>query len=159
MARVRPRLSRSKRAREEREEIELVKMAVLAKRSGVPTPTIKHYIREGLLPGPQVRTSKNMAYYDGRIVNRIQTIKALQAEQFLPLRLIGELMEPAPSAALRSPWRFARTTGAACRSFTPSPAVAGLLHSLAGRPCPPTLPPSPTDHEQQPQEPDAPGRG
>jgi len=105
MERARPRSSRSTRARE---EIELVKMAVLAKRSGVPTPTIKHYIREGLLPGPHVRTSKNMAYYDGRIVDRIRTIKALQADQFLPLRVIGELMEPAPSAALRSDPRSQR---------------------------------------------------
>lgn len=77
-------------------------MAVLARRSGVPTPTIKHYIREGLLPGPAVRTSKNMAYYDVRVVDRIRAIKALQAEQFLPLRVIGELLEPAPSAKLRS---------------------------------------------------------
>jgi DNA-binding transcriptional MerR regulator len=77
-------------------------MAILAKRSGVPTPTIKHYIREGLLPGPEVRTSRNMAYYDARVVARIQSIKSLQAQQFLPLRMIGELLEPAPSAALRS---------------------------------------------------------
>ncbi len=78
-----------------------MKMAVLAKRSGIPTPTIKHYIREGLLPGPEVRTSKNMAYYDVRVVDRIKMIKALQAEQFLPLRVIADLLEPAPSATLR----------------------------------------------------------
>ena len=29
-------------------------------------------------------------------------IKSLQAERFLPLRVIGELLEPAPSASLRS---------------------------------------------------------
>ena len=45
---------------------ELIKMSELSKRSGVPGPTIKHYIREGLLPGPEVRTSRNMAYYDAR---------------------------------------------------------------------------------------------
>jgi DNA-binding transcriptional MerR regulator len=82
--------------------VELVKMAVLAKRSGVPTPTIKHYIREGLLPGPSVRTSRNMAYYDTRSVARIAMIKRLQNERFLPLRTIGELLEPAPSARLRA---------------------------------------------------------
>ena len=48
-------------------DVELVKMAHLARRSGVPAPTIKHYIREGLLPGPDVRTSRNMAYYDARL--------------------------------------------------------------------------------------------
>lgn len=83
-------------------------MAVLARRSGVSTPTIKHYIHEGLLPGPAVRTSRNMAYYDARVVDRIRTIKALQAEQFLPLRVIGELLEPAPSAALRADSRTQR---------------------------------------------------
>lgn len=76
-------------------------MAELAKRSGVPSPTIKHYIREGLLPGPEIRTSRNMAYYDARLAARIRVIKSLQAERFLPLRVIGELLEPPPSAALR----------------------------------------------------------
>jgi len=81
---------------------ELVKMSELAKRSGVPGPTIKHYIREGLLPGPEVRTSKNMAYYDARIASRIRVIKELQADRFLPLRVIGELLEPAPSDRIKA---------------------------------------------------------
>lgn len=85
-----------------RTEAELVKMSELSKRSGVPAPTIKHYIREGLLPGPEVRTSRNMAYYDGRLAARIVAIKALQAERFLPLRVIGELLEPAPSDRIRA---------------------------------------------------------
>ena len=50
---------------------ELVKMAVLAKRSGVPAATIKHYLREGLIPGPVRRTARNMAYYDAGVVERI----------------------------------------------------------------------------------------
>ncbi len=82
-------------------ETELVKMSVLSKRSGVPGPTIKHYIREGLLPGPEVRTSRNMAYYDARLATRIRVIKELQAERFLPLRVIGELLETAPSDKIR----------------------------------------------------------
>ena len=77
-------------------------MSELAKRSGVPGPTIKHYIREGLLPGPSVRTSRNMAYYDARLASRIRVIKELQAERFLPLRVIGELLEPAPSDRIRA---------------------------------------------------------
>lgn len=81
--------------------VELVKMAELSKRSGVPSPTIKHYIREGLLQGPEIRTSRNMAYYDARMVERIRVIKALQAERFLPLRVIGELLEPAPSSRIK----------------------------------------------------------
>ncbi len=80
---------------------ELIKMSELSKRSGVPGPTIKHYIREGLLPGPEVRTSRNMAYYDARLAGRIRVIKELQAERFLPLRVIGELLEDAPSDKIK----------------------------------------------------------
>jgi len=80
---------------------ELIKMSELSKRSGVPGPTIKHYIREGLLPGPEVRTSRNMAYYDARLAGRIRVIKELQAERLLSLRLIGELLEPAPSDTIK----------------------------------------------------------
>src|SRR5262245_61171712 len=85
-----------------RRDTELIKMAELSKRSGVPGPTIKHYIREGLLPGPEVRTSRNMAYYDARLASRIRVIKELQAERFLPLRVIGELLEEAPSDRIRA---------------------------------------------------------
>lgn len=77
-------------------------MAELAKRSGVPTPTIKHYTREGLLPGPEIRTSRNMAYYDARVVARIRAIKELQATRFLPLKVISDLLEPSPSARIRA---------------------------------------------------------
>lgn len=80
---------------------ELIKMSELSKRSGVPGPTIKHYIREGLLPGPEVRTSRNMAYYDARLAGRIRVIKELQAERFLPLRVIGGLLEDAPSDKIK----------------------------------------------------------
>ncbi len=79
---------------------ELVKMSELSRRSGVPAPTIKHYMREGLLPPPAKRTSPNMAYYDASLVPRIQRIKALQRTQFLPLRVIRKLLdEPAPTSA------------------------------------------------------------
>lgn len=79
----------------------LVKMAELAELSGVPGPTIKHYLREGLLSTAR-RTGRNMAYYDARLADRVRVIKELQAERFLPLRVIGELLEPSPSAALRA---------------------------------------------------------
>lgn len=70
--------------------------------SGVPTPTIKHYMREGLLPGPEKRTSRNMAYYDAQLAARVRIIKELQQSRFLPLKLISEVLEPAPSAAIRA---------------------------------------------------------
>ncbi len=80
------------------EGVELVKMSELSQRSGVPAPTIKHYMREGLLPPPAKRTSPNMAYYNVALVPRIRRIKTLQRTQFLPLKVIRELLEqPAPT--------------------------------------------------------------
>jgi DNA-binding transcriptional MerR regulator len=68
----------------------------------VPAPTIKHYMREGLLPGPEKRTSRNMAYYDPRLAARVKVIKQLQSTRFLPLKIIGDVLEPAPSSAIRA---------------------------------------------------------
>jgi DNA-binding transcriptional MerR regulator len=76
-------------------EVELIKMSELAKRSAVPAPTIKHYIREGLLPEPAKRTSRNMAYYDANLVQRIKTIKEIQRTRFLPLKVIKEMLDGA----------------------------------------------------------------
>jgi DNA-binding transcriptional MerR regulator len=80
----------------------LVRISDLARQAGVPSATIKHYMREGLLPRPTARTSRNMAYYDPRLAARVRTIKDLQTRRFLPLRLIGDLLEPAPSAEVRA---------------------------------------------------------
>lgn len=74
------------------EDRELVKVSVLARMSGVPAATIKHYVREGLLPEP-VRTSRNMAYYDPGLVERIKRIKELQRTRFLPLRVIRKVLD------------------------------------------------------------------
>lgn len=74
-------------------EDELVKMSTLARRSGVPAATIKHYLREGLLPQPGVRTSKNMALYDARLVSRVKAIKELQRTKFLPLKVIKGVLD------------------------------------------------------------------
>lgn len=80
----------------------LVKISTLARMAGVPTATIKHYMREGLLPEPELRTSRNMAYYDPALADRIRTIKALQKQRFLPLKVIRSILEPSPSAAIRT---------------------------------------------------------
>ena len=72
---------------------DLIKMSDLARRSGVPASTIKHYLREGLLPEPARRTGRNMAYYDARIIPSIKTIKELQRTRFLPLKVIRQLLD------------------------------------------------------------------
>ena len=67
-------------------------MGELAEAAGVSAGTIKHYLREGLLPEP-VKTSRNMAWYPREFVERVQLIKQLQEERFLPLKVIKEVLE------------------------------------------------------------------
>jgi DNA-binding transcriptional MerR regulator len=74
----------------------LLKMSELAERSGVSAATIKHWLREGLLPEP-VRTSRNMAYYPPDFVERIRVIKRLQEERFMPLKVIKGLLDSDPA--------------------------------------------------------------
>jgi DNA-binding transcriptional MerR regulator len=76
----------------------LLKMKELAEASGVSAGTIKHYLREGLLPEP-VRTSRNMAYYPPEFVDRIRLIKQLQEERFMPLKLIKSVLDEDPDRA------------------------------------------------------------
>jgi DNA-binding transcriptional MerR regulator len=80
---------------------ELLKISELAERADVPVATVRHYLREGLLPEP-VKTSRNMAYYPPEFVERIRTIKRLQEERFMPLRVIKDtlLAERTPEAEL-----------------------------------------------------------
>ncbi len=79
-------------------EESLLRMGELAEASGVPAPTIKHYLREGLLPEP-VKTSRNMAYYPPEFVDRIRLIKRLQEERFMPLKAIRSVLEEGPGRA------------------------------------------------------------
>jgi DNA-binding transcriptional MerR regulator len=72
---------------------QFVRISELARRSGVPLATIKHYAREGLFPAATVRKSRNMAYYDAELAPRVRAIKELQATRFLPLRVIRQLLD------------------------------------------------------------------
>ncbi|MET7994888.1 MerR family transcriptional regulator [Amycolatopsis sp. NPDC005232] len=51
-------------------------MAELSEESGVAIPTIRYYLREGLLP-PGEHTSPNQARYSGTHVRRLKLIRAL----------------------------------------------------------------------------------
>lgn len=70
-----------------------LKISALAKQSGVPVATVKHYLREGLLPEPVARTGRNMSWYAPSTVERIRSIKRLQQERFLPLKIIKEVLD------------------------------------------------------------------
>jgi DNA-binding transcriptional MerR regulator len=88
----------AKRSTRANDQGSLLRMGELAEASGVPAPTIKHYLREGLLPEP-VKTSRNMAYYPPQFVDRIKLIKQLQEERFMPLRAIKSVLDEDPERA------------------------------------------------------------
>jgi DNA-binding transcriptional MerR regulator len=76
------------------EAAQMLKISELAEAADVPVATVRHYLREGLLPEP-VKTSRNMAYYPPEFAERIRLIKQLQEERFMPLRVIRELLDAA----------------------------------------------------------------
>jgi DNA-binding transcriptional MerR regulator len=76
----------------------LLRMGELAEASGVSAGTIKHYLREGLLPEP-VKTSRNMSWYPPEFVERIRLIKQLQEERFMPLKAIKSVLDEDPGRA------------------------------------------------------------
>ena len=79
-------------ATDAREHQDLLRMRELAEAAGVSAGTIKHYLRQGLLPEP-IKTSRNMAWYPREFVERVRLIKQLQEERFLPLKVIKEVLE------------------------------------------------------------------
>ena len=68
------------------------RMKDLCERTGLPRQAIHFYIREGLLPEGH-KTGRNMAYYGEEHIERIQLIRRLQEERFLPLRAIKVVLE------------------------------------------------------------------
>jgi DNA-binding transcriptional MerR regulator len=86
------------RAERDSSSQELLKMSELAERSGVSAGTIRYYLREGLLGEGRdiIRTSRNMAYYPSDYVQRIELIKRLQRQRFMPLRVIKGALDEDP---------------------------------------------------------------
>jgi DNA-binding transcriptional MerR regulator len=69
-----------------------MKMRELEQRSGVGRETIRYYIRMGLLPEP-ARPKPNVADYSDEHVRRLSVIRRLQAERYLPLGFIKQVLE------------------------------------------------------------------
>jgi DNA-binding transcriptional MerR regulator len=72
-------------------KVQLLKIGELARRAGVSIPTLKHYLREGLI-APARKTGKTMAWYDPALVERVKAIRELREAQFLPLDVIKETL-------------------------------------------------------------------
>ncbi|MFE5244681.1 MULTISPECIES: MerR family transcriptional regulator [unclassified Streptomyces] len=68
-----------------------MRIGELSRRSGVPVPTIKYYVREGLLP-PGELTSPNQARYGDGHERRLRLIRALLDVGGLSLSAIAEVL-------------------------------------------------------------------
>jgi DNA-binding transcriptional MerR regulator len=68
-----------------------MRIAELSQTTGVPVPTIKYYLREGLLPAGEL-TSPNQARYDERHVERLRLVRVLLDIGRLPIATIKQLL-------------------------------------------------------------------
>lgn len=74
-----------------------MKVSELSARAGVPLPTIKFYIREGLLP-PGERTGRNQADYSEEHLERLALIRALRDDAGLGIAAISRALKAADTA-------------------------------------------------------------
>lgn len=97
-----------------------MRIGELARRTGVPAPTIKYYTREGLLP-PGDRTGPNQAWYGEPHIRRLRLIRAMLD--------VGGLSVAAAREVLREVDAPGRTVhgmlGAAQSALSPTPMRLG----------------------------------
>ncbi|MFI1813608.1 MerR family transcriptional regulator [Streptomyces sp. NPDC020422] len=91
-----------------------MRIGELSRRAGVPVPTIKYYVREGLLPAGRL-TSPNQASYEETHVQRLRLIRALLEVGGLSVAGIREVI-----AAIDDPERSVhKVLGAAADRVVP----------------------------------------
>lgn len=76
-----------------------MRISELSTTSGVPIPTIKYYLREGLLPAG-TRSAANQAYYGDDHVRRLLLIRALAEIGGLPLAAVGAVLAAVDDPAM-----------------------------------------------------------
>ncbi|NUT50456.1 MAG: MerR family transcriptional regulator [Saccharothrix sp.] len=68
-----------------------MRIAELSRRSGVPVPTIKYYLREGLLPAGEL-TSPNQARYAESHLHRLRLVRAMVEFGGLSIAAVREVL-------------------------------------------------------------------
>ncbi|MGW1378670.1 MerR family transcriptional regulator [Streptomyces sp. NPDC002446] len=95
-----------------------MRIGELSRATGVAVPTIKYYVREGLLPAGRL-TSPNQASYDDGHVRRLRLIRGLMDVGGLSVSVVREVL-----AAVDSPGESVhKVLGTAQLAITPPPAV------------------------------------
>lgn len=93
-----------------------MRIAELSRVSGVPVPTIKYYLREGLLPAGEL-TSPNQADYGDQHLHRLRLIRALVDLGQVPVAGVKRIIEALDSDSLS----LHDQIGRAHRAITPQP--------------------------------------
>ncbi|OKI87611.1 MerR family transcriptional regulator [Micromonospora sp. CB01531] len=91
-----------------------MRIAELSRRSGVAVPTIKYYLREGLLP-PGELTSPNQARYGERHLRRLRLIRALIELAQVPVASVKVVLQAFDSETMSLHERI----GTVHRAITP----------------------------------------
>jgi DNA-binding transcriptional MerR regulator len=68
-----------------------LRISELARRAGMPIPTVKFYLRENLLP-PGMPTARNQARYDERHLERLRLIRAFTTVGGLEIGAVRDLL-------------------------------------------------------------------
>ncbi len=87
-----------------------MRMAELSRRSAVPVPTIKYYLRERLLPAG-VSTAANQAEYGERHLRRLRLIRALTEVAGLTVATVKSVLSTIDGSGMEPSTRIA---GRAC---------------------------------------------
>jgi DNA-binding transcriptional MerR regulator len=92
-----------------------MRIGELSRATGVPVPTIKYYLREGLLPQGEL-SSPNQASYGERHLRRLRLIRALVELAQVPVAQVKEILESLDSDAVP----LHEQIGRAHRALTPT---------------------------------------
>jgi DNA-binding transcriptional MerR regulator len=107
-----------------------VRMAELSRMTEVPVPTVKYYLREGLLP-PGSPTGPNQAEYGEHHVRRLRLIKVLREVGDLGIAQVREVLEAVDAEELSLHQVLGRAHHALGPSREPSEASDDLERAKA----------------------------
>lgn len=110
------------------------RMAEVMQLTGASREAVRFYVNAGLLPEPH-RTARNMAWYSQQHIEIIKLVRALQEEQFLPLKAIKALFDDDKNfdftARQRSIFASMREEmGIRARRQLPGPSSHGMAEAL-----------------------------
>lgn len=111
-----------------------MRISELSQQAGVSIPTIKYYIREGLVPRGEL-TASNQAVYSPSHVARLSLIRTLREVADLPIATISEVIDALdePEAAARAEHIATALGSLTRRDRTPTPTAEGTVATLVER--------------------------